>query len=250
MVQITMDDIYVDGAFFEEDARLKYYRTPERPLKYDGNKWCYKVMPDKLTFQSDMLKQRKIHASQGSSHLNFDFPQDEKPPVELLQYLRAEGFTLGCVELYMIEGAQLRALTDQAIDMKRVTSNNLEDYFAVFRPDSLEYGEAYITECEVYMQSVIRDEQHPLHYYVAYEEERPVGILNIISNKDYIELDGFAVLSDYRHQGIGTRMQAVVGALAQNRPVILVADAEDTAKDMYVKQGYTYVGFQYSALHE
>lgn len=40
------------------------------------------------------------------------------------------------------------------------------------------------------------------------------------------------------------------GGIARERPVILVADAEDTAREMYMKQGYTFVSFQYSALKE
>ncbi len=41
-------------------------------------------------------------------------------------------------------------------------------------------------------------------------------------------------------------MQSLVGeyALSRNhKPVILVADGEDTAKDMYAKQGYVYQSF-------
>ncbi|USO12401.1 hypothetical protein K9E69_12680 [Staphylococcus pseudintermedius] len=41
-----------------------------------------------------------------------------------------------------------------------------------------------------------------------------------------------------------------MGGIARERPVILVADAEDTAREMYMKQGYTFVSFQYSALKE
>ncbi|KIX91124.1 acetyltransferase [Staphylococcus microti] len=249
-MHITTNEIYVDGTLFEEDARVKCYRTPTRPLKYDGNKWRYKKLPDLLMFKSDMMQQRQMHEAQGSTHLNFEFPQDVKLPVEMLQFLRAEGFTLGCVELYAIEAIQLRQLTDQMIDMQRVTLETLKDYFEVFGPMSLEYGEAYITETEKYMQSVLDDPQHAVHYYVAYEAGQPVGVMNVIPSDDFVELDGFAVLSQYQKRGIGTRMQAAVGHIAQDRPVILVADAEDTAKDMYVKQGYSYLGFQYSALRE
>ncbi|MGV3041855.1 GNAT family N-acetyltransferase [Staphylococcus rostri] len=249
-MHVTIDDIYVDGTLIEADDRVAQYRTPDRPLKYDGNKWRYRIMPDMLTFQNDMMQQRMTHEAQGSTHLNFEFPQDCKPSVDMLQYLRTKGFSLGCVELYVIEAAQLRALTQQPIHMARVTSETLADYFAVFRPMSMEYGEAYIAETERYMRSVVEEAEHAVHYYVAYEAGQPVGVVNVIPSEHFVELDGFAVLPQCQKRGIGTRIQAAIGQLAQERPVILVADAEDTAKDMYVKQGYTYAGFQYSALLE
>ena len=70
----------------------------------------------------------------------------------------------------------------------------------------------------------------------------------IVSMKS-IEIDGFGVLETYRHQGVGSTIQAYIGEVAE-KPVILVADGEDTAKDMYLKQGYTFLGYRYQILKE
>ncbi|UXR71349.1 GNAT family N-acetyltransferase [Staphylococcus sp. IVB6238] len=250
-MNVTMGHIYTDGLLVKEDDRVKYYRTPDRPLKFDANKWCYKKMPDLLTFKNDIIQQGEAHQAQGSTHLNFDFPQDIKPSIDMLQYLRAEGFSLGCVELYMIEAAQLRKLAQEPIRLERMTTEeSVDDYFSVFTPLSIEYGEAYIEECRRHMKDILSDISHPIHYYIAYETNKPIGIINVIQSEHFVEIDGFAVLTEYRYKGIGSRIQAAVGGMAGEKPVILVADAEDTAKDMYVKQGYTYMGFQYSALKE
>ncbi len=53
-----------------------------------------------------------------------------------------------------------------------------------------------------------------------------------------------------RRLGIGSQMQSFVANYAKGKSVILVADGEDTAKDMYKAQGYQYGGFQYEALKE
>ncbi|CPR05043.1 acetyltransferase [Staphylococcus aureus] len=45
-------------------------------------------------------------------------------------------------------------------------------------------------------------------------------------------------------------MQAFVAEIAKDKPIILVADGEDTAKDMYKRQGYIYSGFQFETLKE
>ena len=63
-----------------------------------------------------------------------------------------------------------------------------------------------------------------------------------------MEIDGLGVMEQYRHNAIGSSIQSHVGKLAKTNPVILVADGEDTAKDMYIKQGYTYLGFRYQIL--
>jgi len=69
-------------------------------------------------------------------------------------------------------------------------------------------------------------------------------------NEKYVELDSFGVREIYRRLGIGTKMQAFVAEIAKDKPIILVADGEDTAKDMYKRQGYIYSGFQFETLKE
>lgn len=83
---------------------------------------------------------------------------------------------------------------------------------------------------------------------VAYVNHQPVGIVDIIMTDKTIEIDGFGVLEEFQHQGIGSEIQAYVGRMANERPVILVADGKDTAKDMYLRQGYVYQGFKYHIL--
>lgn len=74
--------------------------------------------------------------------------------------------------------------------------------------------------------------------------------MDLIVSMKSIEIDGFGVLETYRHQGIGSTIQAYIGKLAKKKPVILVADGEDTAKDMYLKQGYTFLGYRYQIIKE
>lgn len=85
---------------------------------------------------------------------------------------------------------------------------------------------------------------------IGYLENKPVGIVDVIENKNSVEIDGFGVLENYQRNGIGRTMQSYIGELAGQRPVILVADGEDTVKDMYLKQGYVYRSFRYQILKE
>lgn len=245
---ISMSDIHIDGTIAFELQRLTIYQTPRYPYFYDANKWVYHEMPDLLTLQNDMLAQQKSHQKIGAHHVLFDFPENHKPDAKVMQWLRAHQFQLGCVELYAIEGKQLASLTDMFITLKQVDKTSVKDYFQLFNTMSQVYGEDYVKESNKRIETNLA--HGTLNYYVAYENKQPVGIVNLIEKEESIEIDGFAVDERLQKQGIGRRMQAQIGKIAGDRPVILVADAEDTVKDMYVKQGYTYISFRYSALLE
>lgn len=247
---VSMCDIYTDGNIAEVTERMVIYNTPSTPLYYDANKWIYRQMPDILTFQNDMLIQQRVHENQGSNHLQFEFPDNVKPHAEMLHFLRSKGFQLGYVELYVIEGNSLQNISDEPISLKKVTAETVNDYFTVFNPLSIEFGEEYVRESNARILKKVQQVSTPVQYYVAYDAGEPVGIVNLIETKKTIEIDGFAVRADMQKQGIGKRMQAQIGKIARERCVILVADGEDTVKDMYVKQGYTYISFKYSALLE
>ena len=74
--------------------------------------------------------------------------------------------------------------------------------------------------------------------------------MDLIKSENTIEIDGFGVLPEYQRQGIGQAMQSFVATVANNRTIILVADGEDTAKDMYLNQGYVYISYSYNILKE
>ncbi|ARJ50437.1 GNAT family N-acetyltransferase [Staphylococcus lutrae] len=249
-MKFQMSDIYVEGKLESRDERVTIYLTPNAPLTYDSNKWIYHQMPDRLTFKADMLRQQSIHRSHRMYHLKFEFPENIKPDATMLQFLRSQGFQIGSVELYAIEAADLRKLKGPRVQIKRVTLENIADYMAVNTPLSLQYGEDYLKESHRLLHERCQKPTYPLQSYVAYEHATPVGIMNLIETDRTVELDGFAVAEHARGRGIGSSMQVFTGEVADTRPVILLADAEDTARDMYMKQGYTFMSFQYSVLKE
>ena len=63
-----------------------------------------------------------------------------------------------------------------------------------------------------------------------------------------MEIDSLSVHPNYQRQGIGTKIQQFVMEHYPKKTIILVADGEDTPREMYTKQGYSYVGKQYNAL--
>lgn len=251
MTYITMKQIKENGKIYLEDELNIIYLTPSDPMTYHMNKWQYKTLPSINQWYSDMEKQRILHKKQHSSHLSFTFPENQLLHSTWLEAIRNEGFQLGLLELYAIDSVTLKQFESNIqVDIEPVTSFNMEDYLSVYNEFSKPYGEAFVKESEERTREAILNQIDDVTRIVAYYLHKPVGILDVIVTDETVEIDGFGVLEDYRHKGIGTTMQSYVGHLSGSRPVILVADGDDTAKDMYIKQGYIFQSFQYQIVKE
>src|SRR5699024_7670074 len=73
---------------------------------------------------------------------------------------------------------------------------------------------------------------------------------DLIIDETTVEIDGFGVLTCHQRQGVGSVMQSFAAELAMPKPLILIADGEDSAKDLYVKHGYVFISFCYQIVKE
>lgn len=249
MTHLSMDLIDESGTIFHQDNRRTIYLTEDQPLTYHTNKWVYHEMPEFDEWQKDMEMQKTQHEAQGSHHLAFTFPENTELSQTFLDYLEKEGYQLGILEMYAIEAQNLKGDMPKSLDIKWVTHENLNDYLKVYRYFAEEYGTDYADEV---IESIKREfeSSSKVKRIVAYQDYEPIGSVDIIETTSTIEIDSFGVLASMRNQGIGRAMQAFIANYAEDKPIILVADGEDTAKDMYVKQGYTYISYCYQVLKE
>ncbi|WP_343237197.1 GNAT family N-acetyltransferase [Staphylococcus sp. ACRSN] len=247
-MEISMDNVFQQGTIFINDIYKTIYLTPNEPLVYDTNKWEYKYLPTITQFKHDIVEQSQLHRSQSSQHLAFVFPENILLSKNWLDLLESYHFELGIMELYAIEASDFPQFYNEAIDIQFVTSQSLEDYIQIYRTFALPYGEAYANEIiQTLRNSYISDNKERI---IAYKLEKPIGILDLIVSESVVEIDGFGVLPEYQQQGIGKVMQSFVARYADGKTIILVADGEDTAKDMYIKQGYQFISFKYQILKE
>lgn len=251
MSAISMKNIAQEGHRYLEDEQKIIYLTPSQPLKYDTNKWVYKTLPTIEQWHQDIAQQLKLHKQQSSNHLAFTFPENESLNQTWLSEIKNEGFQLGVLELYIIEGTELARFQRRPdLTISGVDAQNIEDYLAIYRSFALPYGEDFANESVNTTRQTILNKEDSVSRCVAYLEGQAVGTVDIIETEETVEIDSFGVLEGYRRQGIGTTIQSYIGEIAGERPVILVADGEDTAKDMYIKQGYTYQSFIYHIVKE
>ena len=151
----------------------------------------------------------------------------------------------------MIESAELaRWQTKSDVQIQIVDKDNLEDYLTIYKHFALPFGHRFADESVKRTRIHIQQQYDNVVRLLAYYQNQPAGILDMIVSDEIVEIDVFGVLENYQHQGIGRTLQAYVGQYADTRPVILVADGEDTARDMYLKQGYIYKGFCYQVVKE
>lgn len=249
MVKLSMNLIDESGNIAFQDNFKTIYLTPEAPLTYYSNKWAYHEMPDFEQWLKDAETQLKQHHAQDSHHLMFAFPENTELSQTFLDYLEKEGFELGLMEMYAIEAEALQGEIPDTLTIEWVTKDKLEDHLTIHRTFAMQFGEDYADESEKMIRQALLDGEKTKRV-VAYYQNQPVGSIDIIETDQTVEIDSFGVIESMRKKGIGRAVQAFIADYAGTKPIILVADGEDTAKDMYIKQGYTFIGFRYQILKE
>ncbi|WP_199186200.1 GNAT family N-acetyltransferase [Staphylococcus shinii] len=245
---ISMANIFQEGKIYSDDQVKTIYLTTEEPLVYDANKWMYKEMPAIKDWKQHMEMQQSLHRQQYSDHLAFTFPENTPLSQLWLDEIKSYGFELGCMELYAIEAKNIRRTQNHNIDVKFVTNQTLEDYIKIYRQFSEPFGLKYTEESIRVIRNQFRSENKSR--IIAYDNHIPVGILDLIITEKTVEIDGFGVLEDYQRRGIGKTMQSFVADVSEDKVIILIADGEDSAKHMYIKQGYIFISYCYQILKE
>lgn len=81
--------------------------------------------------------------------------------------------------------------------------------------------------------------------YICYHNDVVVGNCDLFIHKGVAKIEDFSVLPEYQRQGYGTTiLKSLTGIARQENchTIYLVTDEEDTAKEMYLKNGFRKVG--------
>lgn len=252
MEQVSLSDIANTGRMVEETEAYTIYLTPQSPLSYYKNGWFYHQLPSYAQWCEDIDKQWRAHKSINANHLMFRFPENESLSPEWFEAFRQKGFRLGQLELYAITSKEfIQNYSERSLENVKlldVQDEHLADYLKIFETFAMPFGKAFAREAVEEVKSCHhRDE---VRRVIAYDHTTPVGILDLIEADTTVEIDGFGVLPESQGLGIGTAMQLHIAQCYDDKTIILVADAEDTAKDMYLKQGYRFVSDCYHVVKD
>jgi GNAT superfamily N-acetyltransferase len=246
MMQLTFENIYTLGHLVVENNQYRHIHYPEMLTRYDSNFIEFKTIPALSEFISAENYLRQYHLKNGQKHVKFYFPANEKPAGDLCDYMNQSGYDLGFIELYAIQPKQFPLVkdnTDIVIDI--VTDKNLETFLELQYQHDLEFGTEYATQ-KIELHKRNFEAQHILQL-ISYYQGTPAGSVDVIISKDTAEIDGLVVDGNFQKKGIGRRLQKFVMERFDNKTIILVADGEDTPREMYRKQNYQYHGFKYES---
>ncbi|MEH7307838.1 GNAT family N-acetyltransferase [Neobacillus drentensis] len=72
-----------------------------------------------------------------------------------------------------------------------------------------------------------------IHQLLAFYKGIPAGSVEVIISKETADIDGLVVDENFQKKGKGSMLQKFVMEKYDNKTIILVADGEDTPREMY-----------------
>ncbi|MCM3763908.1 GNAT family N-acetyltransferase [Neobacillus niacini] len=246
MQQLTFENINTLGIIVHENTQYKHYHYPEMLTRYDSNFIEFKTLPTVTEFKEAENYLRDYHLKRGQKHVKFSFPNNIKPTGELLAYLTDMRYEIGFLELYAIEPKHFPAVIDNPdIDIQVVTNKSLEVLLDLQYQHDLNNGIEFAKQKVDLIKRQFEDQN--IQQVLAFYKGSPAGYVNVIISSETAEIDSLMVDELYRKKGIASRLQKFVMESFPEKMVILVADGEDTPREMYRKQNYQYHGFKYEA---
>ncbi|REB08086.1 N-acetyltransferase [Sporosarcina sp. BI001-red] len=247
MNPITFKDIYNAGVVASSSDTYTHFHLPDMPLYYDSNYIAFLKMPTVSEFQKAEHALKIYHTARGQHHLKFTFPQDEPIPKELNAYLNRHDYDTGFLELYILDPKDFPDVPpSSAIQVTPVTMSNLEDFLYLQRTIDEQFGKEFAAQKQLQHKKNFSDPN--VVQLVANFDDELAGSVDLMVNEHTVEIDGLHVLEKMRHKGIGSQLQRWLMEQYPDKLVILVADGEDTPKDMYLRQNYKFAGYQYETV--
>lgn len=245
---IDFQMLYPYSAEMDRNEFFIQYFNPSALFRYDSNYFHLLYSPSKEEFQLIEDMHWFFSEDNGLGHVKFTWPKDQGLLPETLDYLSEQGYGLEKLELYSIDPAFFKGVTADNIQVTKVTHEQLDTFKTLNYIEDMKTSRYFADEKQGFYDLIFSD---PLvTMWLALKDDQTVGSCITIEQSETIEIDDVFTLPEHRGQNVASTLQARVMAegVKRNKRVILAADAEDSVKDMYIKQGYTCEGFQIGAI--
>lgn len=235
----------------EDNELFSHYSKLEFPYYYDLNfiQLHFNPTTEEFHLLENILKDYQL--SQGQNHLKFFWHENTGLFVDVLEYLSSEGYELGRLELlHLTPNLFTQTSSNPLVSIQQVTMQTLEAFIELNSQADMEFGEEFaLNKRDFYSYQFGLPE---VSFWLAFIEDEPVGSLILVSSGDFFEVDNLLTADSWRKQGIASELLAQVVRMAKTsqKEVILLADAEDSPREMYLKQGFQVIGSQIHVLRE
>ncbi len=246
MRSITFKDIHKVGHNIHETETFTHIHYPEMLSRYNSNFIEYKTWVSKEEFLSDINYLRKFHEKKGQKHVKFYFPAGGEIPDDIMNVLTENEFDVEKMELYSLQPSLFpRVENHPDISIQPVSNSNVEDFLSLQYQQDIQFGTNFAGEKIALYKRFFEDPK--IVQLLAYYKGILVGSVHLILSEGTVEIDDFSVKLDYQRKGIGSRLQKYVMEHYSDKTVILVAEGSDTPRDMYQRQNYQLIDFQFEA---
>ncbi|MFC7063573.1 GNAT family N-acetyltransferase [Halobacillus seohaensis] len=212
--------------------------------RYDSNFIQFNDLPNLRQFKEAAHYLRDYHRKYGQKHEKFYLPANTVPTVTLTDYFQNIGYDFGYNELYAIEPHQFPLVKNESdIEVVEVTHENFETFVQLQFPQDLEFGREF-AEQKIELHKRNFQERHILQV-LAFYKGTAAGSMDVIVAEETVEIDNLSIAEMFQKKGIGSRLQRFVMDQFSDKTVILVADGEDTPREMYQRQNYQCLGYKY-----
>ena len=247
MKQLTFENTYTLGNIVDENDLYSHFHYPEMLIRYDSNFINFKTLPSLTEFIEVENYLRNFHLTKGQEHVKFSFPTNIKPPEDLYTYLTEKSYEISFLELYAIQPKNFPLVRNNPdIKIQVVTDENLECLLKLQYKHDLEIGTEFAEQKADLIKRQFSDPD--ILQILAFYKGSPAGYVDVIISNETVEIDNLSVDEKCQKKGIGSRLQKYVMESFPEKVVLLVADGEDTPREMYRKQNYQYQGFKYEIL--
>ena len=242
--KMTFDSLFSLGHIIKEDDLFQHNHFSDFLDLYDANFIQFKKMPSLAEFIAIENYLTVFHQNNGQEHLKFRFPENCSFSEELKDYIGNNNYTSDILEFFILEKDNFPKLPlNHLIEVKVVSSDTLDDLLKLRYDVNKEYGTDYAKRKNNLIVEKLKDEK--LTFLIAYYENQPAGCLNLIETSSTLEIDDLFVDPTFRNKKIASYLQQKTIQLSNEKSIILLADANDTPRNMYLKQGYQLQGERY-----
>jgi len=245
----SFKDIEHSKSIVKETFLYTHHRNEKALFMHIENYVIFHRVPTFAEFVETEAYLKSEHQKYDQDFIKFIWPEDCEIPQPIISYLGSNDFSLDVLELYAAPPGTFMPTSNETpsdVKVEWVNADNRAAYLALSARADKDVSETFAKQKQPYTQA--KFDNPAFCPIVAIRSDEAVGSIDLYLKENSIEIDNFYVATDFRRTGVGTALQQFVMEHADGKTVLLVADAADTAREMYNRQNYTYISFRYELL--